>query len=103
MFREILSLYKKQGIGIIMVTHSMEDALQFANRLLVVYDGRIIMDGKPAALFRERRKELQDVGLDIPEIYKLKDALRAKGLAIPETVTDTASLLKEIRKRKGLK
>ena len=87
-FREILSLYKKQGIGIIMVTHSMEDALQFANRLLVVYDGRIIMDGKP---------------LDIPEIYKLKDALRAKGLAIPETVTDTASLLKEIRKRKGLK
>lgn len=102
-FREILSLYKKQGIGIIMVTHSMEDALQFANRLLVVYDGRIIMDGKPAALFRERRKELQDVGLDIPEIYKLKDALRAKGLAIPETVTDTASLLKEIRKRKGLK
>lgn len=57
-FREILSLYKKQGIGIIMVTHSMEDALQFANRLLVVYDGRIIMDGKPAALFRERRKEL---------------------------------------------
>ena len=83
-FREILSLYKKQGIGIIMVTHSMEDAL-------------------PAALFRERRKELQDVGLDIPEIYKLKDALRAKGLAIPETVTDTASLLKEIRKRKGLK
>ena len=102
-FREIRSLYKKQGIGIIMVTHSMEDALQFANRLLVVYDGRIIMDGKPAALFRERRKELQDVGLDIPEIYKLKDALRAKGLAIPETVTDTASLLKEIRKRKGLK
>ena len=102
-FREILSLYKKQGIGIIMVTHSMEDALQFANRLLVVYDGRIIMDGKPAALFRERRKELQDVGLDIPEIYKLKDALRAKGLAIPETVTDTASMLKEIRKRKGLK
>lgn len=46
---------------------------------------------------------MQDVGLDIPEIYKLKDALRAKGLAIPETVTDTASLLKEIRKRKGLK
>ncbi len=102
-FREIRSLYKKQGIGIIMVTHSMEDALQFANRLVVVYDGRIIMDGNPAALFRERRKELQDVGLDIPEIYKLKDALRAKGLAIPETVTDTASLLKEIRKRKGLK
>ena len=102
-FREIRSLYKKQGIGIIMVTHSMEDALQFANRLVVVYDGRIIMDGNPAALFRERRKELQDVGLDIPEIYKLKDALRVKGLAIPETVTDTASLLKEIRKRKGLK
>ena len=102
-FREILELYRKRKMGMILVTHSMEDALQFATRLIVINDGRVFLDGKPAALFRERRKELQDVGLDIPEIYKLKDALRAKGLAIPETVTDTASLLKEIRKRKGLK
>lgn len=102
-FREIMALYHKQHIGIIMVTHSMEDALQFATRLLVVYDGRIIMDGKPADIFRERRQELLRVGMDIPEIFKLMDALRAEGIALPETITDRAALVKALRKRKGAK
>ena len=102
-FREIMALYHKQHIGIIMVTHSMEDALQFATRLLVVYDGRIIMDGKPADIFRERRQELLRVGMDIPEIFKLMDALRAEGIALPESITDRAALVKALRKRKGAK
>lgn len=59
------------------------------------------MDGKPADLFRERRQELIRVGMDIPEIYKLADALRAAGIDIPETITDRAALVKVLRRRKG--
>lgn len=100
-FREILELYRKRKMGMIMVTHSMEDALQFATRLIVINDGRVFLDGKPADLFRERRQELIRVGMDIPEIYKLADALRAVGIDIPETITDRATLVKVLRRRKG--
>lgn len=100
-FREILELYCKRKMGMIMVTHSMEDALQFATRLIVINDGRVFLDGKPADLFRERRQELIRVGMDIPEIYKLADALRAAGIDIPETITDRAALVKVLRRRKG--
>ena len=100
-FREILELYRKRKMGMIMVTHSMEDALQFATRLIVLNDGRDFLDGKPADLFRERRQELIRVGMDIPEIYKLADALRAAGIDIPETITDRAALVKVLRRRKG--
>lgn len=100
-FREILELYRKRKMGMIMVTHSMEDALQFATRLIVINDGRVFLDGKPADLFRERRQELIRVGMDIPEIYKLADALRAAGIDIPETITDRATLVKVLRRRKG--
>lgn len=100
-FREIMELYRKRKMGMIMVTHSMEDALQFATRLIVINDGRVFLDGKPADLFRERRQELIRVGMDIPEIYKLADALRAAGIDIPETITDRAALVKVLRRRKG--
>ena len=100
-FREILEMYRKRKMGMIMVTHSMEDALQFATRLIVINDGRVFLDGKPADLFRERRQELIRVGMDIPEIYKLADALRAAGIDIPETITDRATLVKVLRRRKG--
>lgn len=100
-FGEILELYRKRKMGMIMVTHSMEDALQFATRLIVINDGRVFLDGKPADLFRERRQELIRVGMDIPEIYKLADALRAAGIDIPETITDRATLVKVLRRRKG--
>ena len=50
-FAEIMALYKKRGIGVIMVTHSMEDAARFAKRMLVICKGKIILDGKPGELF----------------------------------------------------
>ena len=102
-FEEIMALYKKRKIGIIMVTHSMEEAARFANRLLVVSDGRIILDGKPGEIFLKEKKKLLDVGMDIPEVYKLADALRARGLRLPQATTDAKVLLTEVKKRKGWK
>ena len=102
-FEEIMALYKKRKIGIIMVTHSMEEAARFANRLLVVSDGRIILDGKPGEIFLKGKKKLLDVGMDIPEVYKLADALRARGLRLPQEITDAKVLLTEVKKRKGWK
>lgn len=102
-FAEVMALYKKRGMGIIMVTHSMEDAAQFAGRMLVISEGRIILDGPPGEIFRKDKARLLDVGMDIPEVYKLTDLLRAGGLRLPQEITDGGKLIREIKKRKGLK
>lgn len=102
-FAEIMALYKKRGITIIMVTHSMEDAAQFAKRMLVIYQGKVIIDGKPGEVFLKEKDRLLEAGMDIPEVYKLADALRARGMRMPSEITDAKTLLAEIKKRKGLK
>lgn len=102
-FAEIMALYKKRGITIIMVTHSMEDAAQFAKRMLVIYQGKVIIDGKPGEVFLKEKDRLLEAGMDIPEVYKLADALRARGMRLPLEITDAKTLLAEIKKRKGLK
>ena len=103
LFAEILALYKKRGIAIIMVTHSMEEAAKYAKRLLVISKGQIILDGKPAEIFLKEKERLLQAGMDIPEVYKLADALRAKGLRLPYEITDAKLLLAEVKRRKGLK
>ena len=102
-FEEIMTLYKKRNITIIMVTHSMEDAARYAKRLLVISRGEIIIDGKPGEVFVKEKKRLLEVGMDVPEVYKLADALRAKGLRLPGEIMDAKRLLAEVKKRKGLK
>ena len=102
-FGEIMTLYKKRGIAIIMVTHSMEDAAKYAKRLLVINKGQIILDGKPGEIFLKEKMRLLEVGMDVPEVYKLTETLRAKGLRLPQEITDAKLLLAEVKRRKGLK
>ena len=100
-FKEILALHKERGIAIVLVTHSMEEAAKYANRMLVINKGKILFDGKPAEIFSQHKDELVAVGMDEPQVYKLSVLLRSKGLNIAEGITDSAELVKNIKKAKG--
>ena len=100
-FKEIMALHKERGIAIVLVTHSMEEAVKYANRMLVINKGKILFDGKPTEIFSQHKEELVEVGMDEPQIYKLSALLRDKGLAIAEGITDGAELVKSIKKAKG--
>ena len=100
-FKEILALHKERGIAIVLVTHSMEEAAKYANRMLVINKGKILFDGKPAEIFNQHKDELVAVGMDEPQVYKLSALLRSKGLDIAEGITDSAELVKNIKKAKG--
>ena len=102
-FREIMDLHKSRGIAIVLVTHSMEEAVKYANRLLVVNAGKVLFDGEPAAIFKEHGTELVQVGVDVPQVYELADLLRQRGLAVPEGIKDELALVKAIKKAKGWK
>ena len=100
-FKEIMALHKERGIAIVLVTHSMEEAAKYANRMLVINKGKVLFDGKPTEIFSQHKDELVEVGMDEPQIYKLSALLRDKGLTIDEAITDAVELVKSIKKAKG--
>ena len=102
-FKEIMSLHKSRGIAIVLVTHSMEEAVKYADRLLVINAGKVLFDGTPEEIFKEHAAELVEVGVDVPQVYKLADLLRQSGVALPENIKDDVSLVKAIKKAKGWK
>lgn len=102
-FREIMQLHKSRGIAIVLVTHSMEEAVKYADRLLVINAGTVLFDGRPADIFKEHVEELINVGVDVPQVYKLADLLRRQGLSIPDEIKDEVMLVKAIKKAKGWK
>ena len=102
-FREIMALHQSRGIAIVLVTHSMEEAVKYADRLLVINGGQVLFDGQPAAIFKEHGAELVQVGVDVPQVYKLAALLRQQGLTLPEGIKDETALIKAIKKAKGWK
>ena len=71
---------------IMMVTHSMTDVARLTDRLLVMNDARLVMDGTPCEVFA-RADELVEMGLDIPDITRVFIKLRALGLDVPQVYT----------------
>lgn len=102
-FKEILALHKSRGIAIVLVTHSMEEAAKYADRMLVINGGRVMFDGKPIEIFRNHSKELVEVGMDVPQGFKLADMLRQRGMQLPENIKDENALIKAIKNARGMK
>ena len=94
-FKEVMALYKKRGIAVILVTHNMEEAARYASRLLVISGGQVILDGVPHDIFTNHKDELLAASMDVPPVYKLADCLNAHGLAVERT-PELAGLEKQI-------
>ena len=82
---EILGLIgrmqRENGITVVLVSHSMEDVARYADRLLVMNQGKLVYDEIPSKVF-EKADELEAIGLSAPEItYILKD-LKKNGLPV---------------------
>ena len=103
---QIKYLRDKRGITILLVSHSMEDVAQYANRLLVVHEGRIAFDGHPRRVFTHY-KELEAMGLAAPQITYIMHALHDRGLNVDLRATTVAeakrSILMALSERASLK
>lgn len=76
----IRKLNKEEGITIVLITHYMEEAVD-ADRVIVMEEGKIVVDGKPKEVF-SRVEELKRIGLDVPQVTELAYELRKEGLDI---------------------
>ena len=83
--REVLAavekLNREQGITVVLITHHMNEA-EHADRVIVMNDGLVVMDGKPREVFT-RKKELEDNGLAVPDTVSLLFSLREAGMDVP--------------------
>ena len=86
-------LRAEKGITVLNITHHMNEAVR-ADRVIVINDGKIYMDGTPDRVFA-RAKELEAVGLEVPQCTALIDALREKGIKL-EGVSTTPEACAEL-------
>lgn len=92
---EIKQLHDEGGITVVLVTHSMEDVARFADRLIVMEQGTIALDGTPLEVFGQAGR-LKDMGLGVPEITELMYELKAHGLDVDTEILTVAEAEAEI-------
>lgn len=78
-FALLKKLHRERGITIIFVSHSMEDVAEYANRVIVMNQGQIVLDGKPRSVFHYE-KELGQIGLGVPQATRLMHRLAECGV-----------------------
>ena len=84
-------LNREQGITIVLITHYMEETVD-ADRLIVIDDGKMVMDGTPREVFRQVEK-VKSFGLDVPPATFLAWKLRKMGLSLPEDILTQEELV----------
>ena len=97
MLRFAKKLNREQGTTIIFISHCMEDVADIADRVIVMDDGRIVMDGRPASVFG-RYVELSAIDLDVPEITRLFIRLHEYNPAVSADVFTVEDGVAEIKR-----
>lgn len=98
----IESYRKAKNATIMMVSHSMNDVARLTDRLIVMNKAHLAMDGTPEQVFT-RAEELLQMGLDIPELTQVFLQLRQLGLDVPAvyTMEQAVDALVKLRKEAG--
>ena len=97
--RNIDDYRKAKNATIMMVSHSMSDVARLAQRLLVMNNAHLAMDGTPIEVF-SRAQELIDMGLDIPELTRVFLKLQQMGIPVNQVYTIDQAVA-EIKRLKG--
>ena len=76
----------EKNATIMMVSHSMNDVARLTQRLMVMCEGKLAIDGTPQEVFN-RAQELTEIGLDIPELTRIFLELKKLGLDVDPVYT----------------
>lgn len=98
--RSVRALNEVEGVTIILITHYMEEIIH-ADKVFVMHEGEIVMQGSPRAVFSQVEK-LKELRLDVPKVTMLAYELKKNGLPMPDgilTVGEFTGALKDLCKR----
>ena len=93
---QLLELLKKyheeKHVAIILVSHSMEEVAQYADRVIALSQSKVVLDGSPEEVF-SHREELEAIGLGVPEVCAFTNSI---GLGDVLTVMDAAEKIMQV-------
>lgn len=92
--RTLRELNRVEKITVLLITHYMEEAVH-ADRIIVMDDGRIVMDGKPREIF-SRVKELKSHRLDVPQATELAWELKEAGMPLGDGILGRRELVEQL-------
>lgn len=102
----LIKNYRKQtGSTVIIVSHSMEDIAEMADRVIVMNNSSVAMNGTVDEVY-SRGEELRKMGLNVPEVTEIFAKLRLKGIDVPAnvyTVEQGAAILRKLIERGSAK
>ena len=92
--RAVTDLNRQEGVTVILITHYMEEVIG-ADRIIVMDQGRIEMQGTPREIFTQVKK-LRELRLDVPSVTLLAYELREAGVDLPECILTPEELVHEL-------
>lgn len=90
--KTVHELNRQEGITVVLITHYMEEVIN-ADRVIVMDDGRVVMDGTPREIF-SRVEELKSYRLDVPQVTELAYELQKDGVELPDGILTLNELMK---------
>lgn len=100
---QIVQYHKERKNTVILVSHSMEDIARVADKIIVMNKSNLVMFDKTKEVFSKGR-ELEKIGLRVPQITKIMLELREKGFNVPEgilTVDDAMDCISSLLDKEG--
>lgn len=95
LFKQLKEMHQNLGLTVVVISHSMEDMARYAKQLIVLYKGKIAYEGTPREVFAHGEK-LETIGLAMPQIRYIMEALKAKGMAVSEDVLTVEEAAQQI-------
>lgn len=92
--RTLRELNRAEKITVLLITHYMEEAVH-ADRIIVMDDGKIVMDGRPREIF-SRVRELKSHGLDVPQATELAWELKEAGMPLGDGILGRRELVEQL-------
>jgi energy-coupling factor transport system ATP-binding protein len=97
--KEVLGVMREMnnaGMTIVTVTHHMSEAAE-ADRILVIEDGQIVMDGPPREIF-QHKQELEDLQLEVPAVSRLAEMIHLQHSDFSKDLIKEAEFIEEVEK-----
>lgn len=89
--KTVRELNQREGITVLLITHYMEEVVN-ADRVIVMDDGKIVMDGTPREIFSQV-EQLKSYRLDVPQVTELAYELKKAGVELPEGILTRKELM----------
>jgi energy-coupling factor transport system ATP-binding protein len=87
LFDRIRQFHDNLGMTLVMVTHEMGEVARMVDHLIIMNDGGIAADGKPAEIF-EKHQQIRELGLELPPYMELMNKLKDAGFGVRTNVMD---------------